>query len=111
MPDRTSNKRRRVTVQTPTETKDSYGQMLQTWGTYATRYARKRDLVGREYYQSQQTISQVTTQFTFRYDTLTKAIDTKMRINDSGTIYDIESVIDLDDKHRDIIVMGVLTHG
>lgn len=99
------NKRRRIIIESATEAKDSYGEVIQTFATYATRFAKRQDLSGREYFQSNQTVSAVTSRFILRYDSLTKNITTKMRVNDGGVYYDIESVIDREDLHKDIILM------
>ena len=100
----------KVTIQTPTETQDAYGEPVQTWGTYAIRDAEVIPVSGNEYYVSQQVYSEKAVTFRLRYDNTARQITTKMRVSYDSRTFDIESVINFRELNRDIDLMCV-EHG
>lgn len=72
--------RNKVTVKNVTETVGSYGGITQTWATYAIRMAVIEPLRGREFFNAQQLNSEASLKITFRYDSITAAITSKMQI-------------------------------
>lgn len=65
--------RHRIEFQAPTETPDSFGQPVQDWVTYATRWASVEPLSGRELVRAQQVMAEVTHLVECRYVTGLKA--------------------------------------
>lgn len=57
-----------MSIQTPTETPDSYGQPSVSWSTASTRWARVEPLSGRELFQAQQVRPDISHKVTLRYD-------------------------------------------
>lgn len=94
--------RHRITLEQPSETQDKYGEVLTSWTTLATVYARKEDLTGRELFQAQQVNASVSTRFTIRHR---PGLTAKLRVNHGGTIYNIESIQDPDGRSRQIVLI------
>ena len=92
---------RRIVIQSTTQTRETDGGIIDTWGTYATRsasitYTRaagESNEVGRK-----TSIYQVL--FTVRSDTTTRAITTKMRISYDSKFWDIRAVSERADEYR-----------
>lgn len=102
--------RHKVTIQTPTETQDEYGQPVQTWATFAEVFASVEPIRGREFFAAQQIQSDVTTRIRIRY---LSGVTTKMRVvhttdhSSPATVeeYDIEAVIHVEEKRREMHLM------
>ncbi len=76
------------------------GEMTRTWSTYIkNRWAQVEPLSGRELFQSNQWRANVDYRFTIRYSS---GISPQMRIVYSGSSYQIHSVIDINDEHKEI---------
>lgn len=82
---------RRVTIEQPTETRDSYGEPVTTWSELATVWASREDMRGQERFTAQQVHSELTTVFRMRYR---DDVTTKMRLKENGVIFDIEEVVE-----------------
>ena len=86
---------RRITVQQLTADsppQDSYGADSETWGTYKSLWAEKRDTGGNETYMGKAIQAEVDTVFRTRYDS---GITHKMRIYYDGQAYDIVAIHEL----------------
>lgn len=97
--------RKRITVQSVTESKDSYGQPLETWSTYAIRYADILPTSGREYVAAQQRFSEEITLLRIRYDSISKNITPKMRIKYGTRTLNIESAINEQELNKHIQIL------
>lgn len=80
---------RRITIQEPTETQDDYGEAIQSWATYRTVWAEKRDLPGNEAFDADQIVAEAVTDWRIRH---LSGLTRKMRISYGGDIYDIRSI-------------------
>lgn len=85
----------RITIETPTVTRDTYGSEILTWSTLATVWASKQHKTSREFYVAQKINSEVTDLFIIRYRA---GITTKMRVNYDGRYYDILGADDPDGR-------------
>lgn len=114
--------RHRVTIQKLTRTDDGAGGYTETWEDIATVWAAVEPLSGREYYLAQQTQAEVSHKVTMRYgqwydeyfltpfssaqegETVVKP---QMRIVYDGRpfSFDIQSVIDVKERHRELVVL------
>jgi SPP1 family predicted phage head-tail adaptor len=92
----------KVTIQQATDTLDSAGEPIQTWATYATRSAEVMPMGGRETFRLQQYYADATAVIRLRYDSLTKAITPEMRVSFDSRIFNIESMINVDELNREI---------
>ena len=80
---------RRITIQSPTSTRDGAGQPVEAWALLATVWARVEHLRGKEPFQGQEFNAQRTSVFTIRYRT---DLDETMRIIFDGDTYDILAI-------------------
>lgn len=83
---------RYITIQSATETKDSFGAPIQTWATLASVWAQIKEVRGKEYFAAQAVNSEVDTIFAIRYRS---DVTTKMRISYDSKTYDIQSVVEV----------------
>lgn len=95
-----------ITIQHRTDTRDSYGEPIPAWTTYDQVWASIEPIVGREYFASKETRSQSTHRVRIRYRS---GVTTKMRIYWDSRYFDIESVLNLEEKDRELVLMCVET--
>lgn len=101
----------RITIQSATETKDSYGQAIKTWSTYCIRDAEIINEPGSEYFTEQQIYAERPVVFRIRYDLTAKDITPKMRVLYDSNYYDIHSVINNRETNRHINIQCILHNG
>jgi SPP1 family predicted phage head-tail adaptor len=89
--------RKRVELQSVTETTSGLGEVGRAWATYATVWANIKPLQGRELVYAQQIHSESTTQITIRY---ASAVVTKNRIKFGTRIFQILDVKNIDEKNK-----------
>ena len=93
----------RVTVERLQGGVDELGQPLpDTWAPLFTCWAAVEPLVGREYIAAQSLVSEVSTRIRMRWR---PGITPQDRVVHEGTIYQIESVIDVRSAHRELVLM------
>ncbi len=80
---------RKIVIESATETRDDYGAVVQTWATFATVWARKRDIRGSEQFTAQQVNARIAATFTVRW---LDGVTEKMRISYDGQTWDIRSI-------------------
>lgn len=91
-----------ATVEEVTETKNSYGESTVSWSTRSHTRASIRPLNGREYFDQAKAESEVSHKVVIRYE---DGITTKMRINYSNRIFDIQSILNVDERNRQLTLM------
>lgn len=94
--------RRKILIEHVTETRDAIGGVIETWSTFAVRHASVEPLNGREYFDSRATQADVTIRFRIRY---LEGTVPKMRVNYNSRLFDIESVIDTSERHKEMLLM------
>lgn len=99
---RAGNLRNYVVIQRSTETHDSNQELILTWSTFASVWAEILPLIGREYWASRQVVSEVTGKIRIRY---LAGVTAKMRVIDGSKTYDIEAVIDVENKHEELVLL------
>jgi len=92
----------RVTVERYTSTEDELGQPIQSWAPLFTCWAAVEPLVGREYLAAQAAVSEVTARIRMRFRPWMTSQD---RVIHGGTVYQIESVIDVRSANRELVLM------
>jgi SPP1 family predicted phage head-tail adaptor len=98
---------RRITVQSIPETQDASGFPSEgTATTYCKRWASVTPLRGRERFEAKQFEAEVDVRFVVRYDSVTAAITPKMQISYNSKTYDIQSVFDVDEAHKEIEILA-----
>lgn len=92
----------RVTVEQLVTIGDSWGGTVEAWAPLMTVWAAVEPLVGREYLAAQAAQSEVTARVTMRYR---RGITAQDRVIHDGTIYGIESLVDVRSGHRELVLM------
>jgi SPP1 family predicted phage head-tail adaptor len=94
--------RHRITIEQVTETQDTDGSVVETWAVFATIQASIEPISGREYFAAQSTQADVTHRIRLRY---LSGVTPKMRVNYSSRIFDILSVINVNERNRELQLM------
>lgn len=95
--------RHRITVEQATVSRDSYGGEVETWGVFATVWASVSPLIGREYIAAKQVSASVTHKIRMRY---LAGMTPKMRISWDNRLFDVESILDVDERHAEMVIMA-----
>lgn len=88
---------RRITIQQRTAGSDSYGQPVESWIDVVSVWANVRPIKGRELLIAQSMKSEAIVNIDIRYR---PGIDASMRINYNGRIFNIQAVIDENERHE-----------
>jgi len=88
-----------VTIQSKSESTDTYGGTVYNWNDFATVRAKVRPLRGRELVAAQAVQSETQVMFYVRY---IPGVETYMRIVCDGKFYDITAIVDVDYQHREL---------
>lgn len=94
--------RKRITLQRSTSTQNSLGEDVVTWANLGSRWASVEPLAGREFENAQQNVSRIETRFITRYTT---GITSKNRIVFDNVNYEIESIINVDQRSRELEIL------
>lgn len=92
-----------VTIQEVAETRDAYGGVIETWGTFATVRASVEPLIGREYFAAQQVQATSTHKIRIRY---LSGLVPKMRVLFGVRVFDIESILNVNERNEEIVIMA-----
>ena len=97
--------RDRVTIQARSTVDNAVGEPTLTWSNIATNIsANVTDASGREYIAGQAITNAVTTTIVIRYRT---GVTAAMRVLSRGVIYNIEAVLEPENKRREMHLMCV----
>lgn len=88
-----------VTIQQFAPVQNATGEPVKTWSDVVSVYGRVEPLSGREFFQGQQFNSEIRAVIKVRYCT---GISTRMRALYAGRIYNIEAVINTDERDREL---------
>jgi SPP1 family predicted phage head-tail adaptor len=102
---RSGRLRHAATIERQSTTPDSFGQLVDTWSTIAHRTVSVEPLNGREYFNASGESSEITTRIRMRYDEDTAEIKPFDRIMIDGRTYDIVSVINVQQRNRELVLM------
>jgi SPP1 family predicted phage head-tail adaptor len=94
--------RHRITLQELVTGQDEAGQPVQEWQDVATVWGAVEPLRGREYFAAQQVQSEVTTRIRIRYRS---GVRPDMRVLYDGRLYNINAVIDPEERHMELQLM------
>ena len=101
---RARHQRHKIIIQTPTRTANAYGEPVETFATFAERYAKIKSVTGREVFNGTQEVNEYPVMFSLRYDATTKAVTEKMRVSFDSKYYDIEAVVNYNELNEEIHV-------
>lgn len=94
--------RHRITIQNLTYTQDDYGAPTEIWKTYHTCNASIEPLRGREFFAAQKENSEVTHKAIIRYKS---GLKTSMRVNFNNRYFNIKSIINIEERNKEIHLM------
>jgi len=91
-----------VTIQRRGDDQDSTGQVLETWSPQSTIWASIAPVAGREYFNASGERAEVTHKIGIVYGPTVAPRD---RITYGSRIFDIKSVINLQERNRELLLM------
>jgi SPP1 family predicted phage head-tail adaptor len=95
--------RKRIDIEQQALTADGGGGDTESWSALASGiYADVEPLSGRELFQAQQVNDELSHRVTIRYY---PGVTSKMRVKYGARVLLIESIIDLEEKHRQVQLM------
>ena len=94
--------RHKITIENVTETISDVGETVEEWDEFAKVWAEISPLRGREYWASKQTTSEITGKIMIRY---LADITSKMRIKFGERIFNIEAVLNTDERKIETILL------
>ncbi len=94
--------RRRIVIEETTQGQNSFGEVTDSWGTFATRWARMESLQGREFWSSLQVNAERVVRFTMRY---LDGVTPKMRVNYDSRLFNIAHVQHDEGKKRQTVLI------
>jgi SPP1 family predicted phage head-tail adaptor len=92
-----------ATIQQKSSDQDSTGQPIETWVDVGTWWVTIEPLRGRELFAAQQVNAETTTRITGHYRS---DVTADMRIQYLGVNYNIQSIIDTDLRHAELIIIA-----
>jgi len=99
-------RRKRVTIEQPTEAADASGQLVQSWSTYCQRWGQVDAVGGDETYERRQLQAETQWLITLPNDSETRGIRPTMRIVCEGRTINIARVYDPDGRRVRIEIQG-----
>ena len=92
----------KVTIQSLTETRDTFGGLIETWATFKTVWAKVEALRGREFFDAAQVQADLTHKVTIRY---LAGVTAKMRVLLGSRVLEINAVQESTERQRWLILM------
>ncbi len=92
----------RVTIEEPVETQGADGAILTAWETFATTWASVEPIIGKEYFAQQREQAAVSHKIRMRH---IAGITHKMRVAWGARIFEIESVLNVGERNREVVLM------
>lgn len=94
--------RHQISIEQVTETPDGSGGLVKTWSVFAPLRASYEPLMGKELFSAQQEQANVSTRFRVRH---VAGITPKMRVVFDSRRFNIEGVIDVGGRGRELHLM------
>ena len=83
---------RRIIIESFTDARDSYGQPIRTWSTFATVWAGVKLNIGKEIFATREKVKERIVDFKIRYRT---DLNNEMRVIYNENYYEIEDIVEL----------------
>lgn len=101
--------RHRITLQQMSKSRDYSGGYIDDWTDVSTHWASVEPLTGREYFTSDERLSDVNTRIILRSsETLLTFLDgekTNIRVTFKNSFYDVKAVMNVEERNKQIIMM------
>ena len=78
---------RRITIEVNAPTRSASGAAVDSWSAFATVWAKRRDVGGREIRAGAEFVGEIDAVFTVRW---LAGVTDAMRVDDDGTLFDIK---------------------
>ncbi len=91
-----------IEIQTVTQVVNDFGGLTETWATFKKVFAEVNPKRGQEYFSSRQINTKNDVVFRFNYFS---GITTKMRVSYNTRVFDIQSIININERNREIELM------
>ena len=92
----------RITIEAPVETQGADGSISQAWETFAEVWASVDPLIGKEYFAQEREQATVSHKIRMRY---LADITHKMRVTWGSRVFEIESVLNVGERNRELVLM------
>jgi SPP1 family predicted phage head-tail adaptor len=83
-----------ITLQHRVQTRNTQGEQVASWVTYARVWADKHDLRGNESFTAQQVYGEVMTEFVMRWRPDVMVTD-RLTVLDGGAVYEIKTALEI----------------
>lgn len=104
-PPRIGSFRDRIVIKSKTETRSDTGAVKYTTSTVVTDWGSIEPINGREYWEAQQVAAELKVRIRMRRTSDTDAITPKMWAEHDSIVYDIDSVVNVENRNREIHLM------
>ena len=94
--------RHRITIERVVGAQDADGAVIEKWSTYVTVQPSIEPISGREYFATQSTQADMTHRIVLGY---LSGVIPKMRVKFGSQIFDILSVINVEERNRELQLM------
>lgn len=98
---------RKITIESATETLNTANELIKTWSTFASVWAKKTDTGGSEKFNGA-VVAMMSTNFEIRY---LSGLTEKMRIKYDGGIYSIIGIVEIGRREGQLIKTEKQDHG
>jgi len=94
--------RHQIVIEQSTEARNSVGEVTASWATFATVRASVEPMQGRESFVASQDLAERTVRFRIRY---LAGITPKMRVSYDSRTFDIQSVVNREERNRETHIL------
>jgi SPP1 family predicted phage head-tail adaptor len=91
-----------ITIQQNIPIQNENLEWIDDWSTFTQCWVSIEPLIGREYWASRQVNAETTGKIRMRY---ISGITTKMKVIDGPRSYNIEAVIDVENRHKELVLL------
>lgn len=99
---------KKIEIQVLAEVTDEIGQRIPGWETIFRPWASISSTIGKEYYEAAQVNSEDDKVFKVRYSRkIAGYLTSQIRIVYAGEVYDVKSVGDYQEQHRELVFRAV----
>lgn len=94
----------RITIQSATTTRNDYGDEVETWADFVTRWANVKPLRGTERWTAQQVQPDITHEIYMRY---VAGVTSDMRVVFKGRTINLKEVVNVEEKNVELYLTGM----
>lgn len=96
--------RHRITFQVPSTTENEIGEEIPVYNDFKTVWASIEPLSGKEYLEANKESNEITHRIRIRY---TQGITNDMRIVYKNRVFDIQSIINVNERNKELQIMCI----